>query len=137
MQLWLLMVSFAMTTALLAGVWRLVYVAIYGPDVMQVALPVGFGMVQATITLWVIYDPLMVRDLPSSSPRSRLIPPPTSHPHLPPSPISPTHLPYLHRPPAQFVLKGNAPRVSLRHIEMVVILTLAVITFALLASPPV
>ena len=91
-QLWLLLVAGAMLAAIVAGIWKLVRVYIYGPNVLEVALPVGFGMVQSVITLWVIYDPLM------------------------------------------FVLRGNAPRVSLRHIEMVIILILALITFSLLNS---
>jgi hypothetical protein len=97
-QLWLLAVSGSMVVALIAGPIQLVLAWTKGTpgfrsDLIDVALPVGFGMVQAAINLWVTYDPLM------------------------------------------YILKGNTPRLSLRYLEVSVLVTMAVITFAVLSSP--
>ena len=62
------------------------------PPCKGVSGPVGFGMVQAVIVLWVTHDPLM------------------------------------------FILKGNAPRLSLRYVEVSVLVLMALITSLIIAS---
>ena len=61
-----------------------------GSGLVDVALPVAFGMVQALITMWITYDPLM------------------------------------------YIMKGNAPRLSLRWLEVTVLVGMAFVTFAII-----
>ena len=59
---------------------------------IDVALPVVFGMVQAAINIWITHDPLM------------------------------------------YIMKGNAPRMSLRWLEVSVLVAMALITFAIIQA---
>ena len=90
-QIWLLAVNGAMVLSLIVGPARLIVAAFVdgGSGLVDVALPVAFGMVQALITMWITYDPLM------------------------------------------YIMKGNAPRLSLRWLEVTVLVGMAFVTFAI------
>ena len=60
--------------------------------IIDVALPVVFGMVQAVINMWITYDPLM------------------------------------------YIMKGNAPSLSLRWLEVLVLVGMAFVTFAIVSA---
>ena len=87
-KIWLMSIFFFMILSLLIGTYWLLSAAFGSATytLIDVALPVFFGMAQAVINLWVVYDPLI------------------------------------------FILKGNVPRVTLRYVEAVMMVTFAVVT---------
>jgi len=93
-QMWLLSIWASMIVAIIAGIVRIWHVLIYGPDVLDVVLPCGFGMINAVVVMWATFDPLA------------------------------------------YVLADKGPRLSLRYVEVVVMLSLAFVTFSVLMSSP-
>lgn len=91
-QIWLLGIHVIMIVSLIVGPIHIILALVNAHTIMDVVLPVGFGMVQAVIVLWVTHDPLM------------------------------------------FILKGNAPRLSLRYVEVSVLVLMALITSLIIAS---
>jgi len=94
-QIWLLAINAAMWGSLIAGPTHLLVAWLGGENnVVDVALPVCFGMVQAILNIWITYDPLM------------------------------------------YILKGNAPKLSLRWMEVAVLVGMALVTYAVINSSP-
>jgi len=92
-QIWLLSVNGTMLLSLVAGLARLIMAALSGgSDLVDVALPVTFGMVQALVIMWVTFDPLV------------------------------------------YIMKGNAPTLSLRWVEVCVLVGMAIVTFAVMTA---
>jgi len=60
-KIWLMSINFAMVVSILASIYWLITAAlgIGTYTLVDVTLPVIFGMVQAVINLWVTYDPLI------------------------------------------------------------------------------
>jgi len=87
-KIWLMSINFTMVVSVLASFYWLLTAAfgLGSYTLVDVTLPVIFGMVQAIINIWVTYDPLF------------------------------------------FILRGNMPRVTLRYVEAVVMVTFAIMT---------